>query len=247
MPRPAKRLECLQRALARAERRGVRAAPSRSPGRSCRASCAGSSAADSRVTRDRRPSPRIGVEPPAPVRLGFPPDRPQSRPPRPAEAIPKGATWSRMRIRTTIGILGISAVGTRLCRSAAARRSPTQPRPPVAGQPDRLRQRLPRLGVARRRSAPARSCSSSPTRRARAEALAISRSGQHEPDRKHRTDQPAGDDPGDGRLQPRRCTRSPPLATGTDAQLSPQPSPIRSARIRIGRERPSASNDLLQP
>lgn len=33
---------------------------------------------------------------------------------------------------------------------------------------------------------------------------------------------------------------------GTDAQLS-RPSPIRSALIHIGRERPSSSNELLQP
>jgi hypothetical protein len=79
-----------------------------------------------------------------------------------------------------------------------------------------------------------------------AEALSISRSGASQPLASTAPINPQGTTQVAVNFRPGDYTIGTATQGGTDAALSVTP-PIRSASIHIGRERPSSSNQLLQP
>jgi hypothetical protein len=142
-----------------------------------------------------------------------------------------------------IAIVGTCAVGISACGTSGGR-LPTRPRSPT---PIALSVYVndSRISVSPS-SVGAGPVVFTVTNQARtAEALAISRSGRTTAIARTAPINPDGTTQVSVNFRPGLYTIATARA-GTDAQLSRQAS-IRSARIRIGRERPSSSNQLLQP
>jgi hypothetical protein len=147
-----------------------------------------------------------------------------------------------MRIRI-IAIVGTCAVGISACGSTGGR-LPTQPRPP---SPIALSVYVndSRISVSPSSVGAGPVVFTVTNQASKAEALAISRSGGTTAIARTAPINPNGTTQVSVNFRPGVYT----IATargGTDAALSVQSS-IRSALIRIGRERPSSSSELLQP
>jgi hypothetical protein len=143
-----------------------------------------------------------------------------------------------------VAILGLAALAVTACGSAGGK-SPNQGRPASAVN-------LTVYVNDSKVSVSPRSTGAGPVvfivtnQASRSESLAISKSGQSHPIASTAPINPQGTTQVSVDFQPGTYTIATAARSSTDASLS-TPSAIRAASIHIGRERPSSSNDVMQP